>query len=167
MTSGNKIIKTRPKADLSVHPWFYDALSGQLRPPMDQPRTRTLGELASAAYDQGSRTHDMGAGWRVFEGEQYSYQPAWAPTITARVLCKGMGSLDLRGLSLSDGSLNLLTVEDTSDLPRHDNGGISIYDGTELIEIPAAEARLEGAQRVVTEAAMEFFYQSALDMQCD
>jgi hypothetical protein len=73
---------------LSVHPLFFDALSGEFIPTSDpQQRQHTLGRLAYAAFTKSDLipADDMHVVNTIGDPFMAVYRPSWAPTVETTV----------------------------------------------------------------------------------
>ena len=150
----------KPAENIFVRPLFFSALTGEIRPLIDeQRRTHTLGHLSIATFTQGELTIDP-------EDEElisYVYRPSWAPEVESRVFCETDDNNNPTHLVSAELSLP------SSERPHH---GLCIIDallsdrGRGLIIIDDNDDKfmslhlgdeLTAARQAVAQSALDFF----------
>lgn len=141
-------------AELYIKPLFYDALSGEFRPPSDpQKQVQTLGRLGYTAFNEGELeliNHS------VEPQLDFRYTPSWAPNTVTTLHCSQVGE----GGLLVAHTVSLTNTDSKKSLHIMDTrpGWMEIGHGDDEKALPLELGEsLAAARLAVAEAAQMFF----------
>ncbi len=147
-----------PVEDTYIRPLFYEALTGEFKPPSDpEKRVHTLGKITIATFTKGTLIRGFSDEWHV----GYEYNLSWAPKVHSRVIC--LEDMDHLKTNLSQLVLNTeseeLTFQDALNNSESESSGIVIVSsGKRIVELPLwLGPELEIAKEAITNSAQSFF----------
>jgi hypothetical protein len=144
-------------------PLFYDALSGEFKPPQDpEERTHTLGRLALATLIKGGTPYTPCASHSRHEA--VSYRPSWASSAHAIIEYDDLRPLDLHVTDVrlidDNDDENFLFVSRTMSADERWIAKLSTADLESTFGLELS-ADMDQTQKSIAEAAQNFFDRAA------
>jgi|GEM_PF-5093646 len=141
---------------LHTSPLFYDTLSGEFTTLDDRQRTHTLGRLACASFDKGTRSINRESDLPHLEAR---YTPSWASHIAVTTSVEfvdenGLLPPTLMAIYLQDAADNSLFIMQNDRTVRLD-----VLDEVEDLSLSLGD-ELDLARAAITSATQRFFDQA-------